>query len=122
MRIAIADDSHPTRLMLRRIIRDAGHQCIGEVGNGKEMLELCRKLRPDLAIIDRTMPGMGGDLVARQIYDENLAKHIMMITLDAQASVFIPLIALGIRVLGKPLTAPQITAAIAAFPVPPPTM
>ncbi len=116
MRVLVADDSHPTRLMLRRIIRDAGHLCIGETGNGKDMLELCRKLRPDLAIIDRTMPGMGGDLVARRVHEEKLAKHILIITLDAQASVFASLIDLGIRVMGKPLTGPQIAAAIASFP------
>lgn len=56
MRILIADDSVLLREGLAMILADDGHEVIGEVGTGPELVSQCLALRPDLTISDIRMP------------------------------------------------------------------
>jgi CheY-like chemotaxis protein len=116
VRVVVADDSGPSRLFFRRILIEAGHEVCAMAGNGKDALAQCAQHKPDLALLDRTMPGLGGDVVARNVLDNHLAKHVVMVSLDAGLSTFNDLIARGVQVLGKPLRKEQILRAIEALP------
>lgn len=56
MRILIADDSVLLREGLAMILADDGHEVIGGVGTGPELVSQCLALRPDLTISDIRMP------------------------------------------------------------------
>ena len=61
IRILLADDHALVRDGIAKII--SSHQdmeVIGQAGNGKDAIDLFTKLRPDIAIIDVSMPGMSG--------------------------------------------------------------
>jgi len=61
VRTLIVDDSVDIRLMLRLLLgRDSRFEIVGEAGNGREAVELCAQVHPDLVILDRQMPVMGG--------------------------------------------------------------
>ena len=59
-RIAIADDSLESRRLIRRILQSQGEFTIFEAGDGKELLAMIEKEKPDLIILDLVMPEMDG--------------------------------------------------------------
>jgi two-component system LytT family response regulator len=64
-RAVIAEDEPLARRMLRDLLgRDAEIEVAGEAGDGRSALELIRRLRPDIALLDIEMPEMGGVDVA----------------------------------------------------------
>lgn len=67
-RLIIADDHELARAGLRSMLQgERGLEIVGEASNGREALELCRALRPDLALIDVRMPEMDGLETTRAI-------------------------------------------------------
>lgn len=56
MRVLIADDSVLLREGLALILADGGHEAVGGVGTGDELVSRCLSLRPDLTISDIRMP------------------------------------------------------------------
>lgn len=60
-RIVIADDSADLRLLLMLALRgDADFEVVGEATNGAEAVALAGDLRPDLLLLDLSMPVMDG--------------------------------------------------------------
>lgn len=102
MRFVIADDMRPARLYAKRILRDLGHDVVGEAVNGLEAVSMCAELRPDVVILDISMPQMPGDLAARAILDAKTARFVCMATSMRQGVILRPLRALGAHVVSKP--------------------
>jgi two-component system, response regulator PdtaR len=77
-RVVIAEDEAIIRLDLKELIEEEGYEVVGETGRGDEAVDLVRKLRPDLAILDIKMPGMDGLSAARHIAGERLAAVLIL--------------------------------------------
>lgn len=56
MRIVVAEDAVLLREGIGRVLRDAGFEIVGLVGDGSSLLEVTARERPDLAIVDIRMP------------------------------------------------------------------
>ncbi len=70
-RVLIADDHPLYRDALKQIIsRQSNLRVVGEAADGQEALELCRRLRPDLVLMDVRMPQMDGLAATRAIKEE----------------------------------------------------
>ena len=67
MRVLIVDDESLIRMDLRDIIESCGHEVVAEGTNGVEALELCKKHKPDIILMDVKMPELDGIEAARQI-------------------------------------------------------
>ena len=78
MRVLIVDDAMFMRMMLKDILSKNGYEVVGEAANGKEAIEKYKRLRPDLVLLDITMPEMDGITALKEI------KHI-----DPQAVVVV---------------------------------
>ena len=78
VRVVIAEDEAIIRLDLKEILEDEGYQVVGEAGRGDEAVELVRKHRPDLVILDIKMPGMDGLAAAKEITAERLAAVLIL--------------------------------------------
>lgn len=63
-RIVVADDSATSRRLIARILEAEGHQVIA-VGNGIEAVQTCYSQRPDLVVLDLTMPLLNGHQACR---------------------------------------------------------
>ena len=67
-RILLVDDHKLFRQGLRSLLeRIPGVQIAGEAENGKEAVALCERLRPDIVIMDVTMPDLNGVEATRRI-------------------------------------------------------
>lgn len=61
IRVLIADDHAIVREGIRALLATAGDiEVAGEAADGAEAVEACRRLRPDLVLMDIAMPGLGG--------------------------------------------------------------
>jgi response regulator NasT len=70
LRIAVADDEQDMRDFFERMLPLVGHQVISIAETGRELVEHCRKLKPDLIITDIKMPDMDGIEAANIIGEE----------------------------------------------------
>jgi two-component system, response regulator PdtaR len=68
LRIAVADDELDMRDYFKKSLPRLGHQVVFAAQNGRELVEQCRALRPDLVITDIKMPEMDGIEAAVHIY------------------------------------------------------
>lgn len=80
MRILIADDHALFRDGLRSLLVSQGHQVVGEARNGREAVELARSLRPDLILMDFSMPEMDGVAATRAINSEMPGTKVVILT------------------------------------------
>jgi DNA-binding NarL/FixJ family response regulator len=68
VRVLIADDHAPFRLAAASVVRSAAcFELVGVADSGEHAIELAGRLRPDLALMDIGMPGIGGIEAARRI-------------------------------------------------------
>lgn len=65
--ILIADDYALVRRWLRDLLQQGGIRVVGEAENGDDAVRLCDHLRPDIVLLDISMPVLGGFAAARQI-------------------------------------------------------
>lgn len=83
VRIIIADDHALVRESLRDMLEDElGLEVVGEAANGWEALQLCRRLRPDLVLIDVRMPKMDGLQATHAIKQELPATAVLVVTMQ----------------------------------------
>lgn len=78
LRILIADDEGVIRLGLREMLKDQGYQVVGEAADGARLLDLVRKLRPDLVFLDIKMPGVDGLQAARALAADRAVPVIIL--------------------------------------------
>lgn len=97
-RILIADD-HPIfrEGLVKTIERDTSFSIIGQAGNGAEALKLISELRPDLAVLDVSMPIMDGLEVARRVHQEALPTELVFLTMYRDPKYFNVALDLGVR-------------------------
>lgn len=86
IRVVIAEDEAIIRLDLKETLEEEGYEVVGETGRGDTAVELVRKHRPDLAILDIKMPGIDGLEAARVISDEKIC-GVLVLTAFSQREV-----------------------------------
>lgn len=71
LRLVLADDHALVRAGLRALLTELpGVEVVGEAGDGRDVLRLVRERKPDIALIDISMPGLNGlDVAARIAHD-----------------------------------------------------
>ena len=86
-RILIADDESLIRLDLREMLTSLGYDVIAEAGDGRVALDLARKLRPDLVIMDIKMPEVDGIAAAEDLTRERIAPVVLLTAYSDQGLV-----------------------------------
>jgi DNA-binding NarL/FixJ family response regulator len=82
LRILVADDHELVRRGIRDLLRARrGWKVVGEAVNGREAVEKAKKLNPDLAILDISMPVLDGLQVTRQIRESVPVARIVVLTM-----------------------------------------
>lgn len=77
-RILIVDDESLIRIHLRELLVKLGYDVVAEASNGAIAVNLVRKTRPDVVLMDIKMPDSDGLDAARQIVHERLAPVVLL--------------------------------------------
>src|ERR687897_3887223 len=81
-RLVLADDHHLFRRAFRSLLSgEAGLEVVGEASTGLEAIEICRRLVPDLVLMDIRMPEMDGIAATRQIKRDQPGVSVLMVTM-----------------------------------------
>lgn len=76
----IADDSEFARKNIAKIASAAGGDVIGEAKNGMEAVNLYFKLRPDIVLLDITMPGLDGVETLKKIIEKDKNAKVIIVS------------------------------------------
>lgn len=88
-KILVADDHAILRQGVVKIIEgDNLFEVVAESDNGLDAFDKIKKIKPDIAILDITMPGMTGLEVARKIKEEGLNVKIIILTVHTGRNYF----------------------------------
>ena len=111
--IMICDDAAFMRMMIRDILTKNGFVVAGEAENGIKAIEKYKEVKPDLVLMDITMPEMDGIQALKEIrkLDEN-AKVVMCSAMGQQAMVIESIQAGAKDFIVKPFQADRVIEAV----------
>lgn len=95
--ILLVDDAAFMRMMLKDILVKNGYNIVGEAENGIQAIEKYKELKPDLTILDITMPEMDGIAAAKGIKEVDGEALIVMCSAMGQQSMVVESIQAGAR-------------------------
>jgi len=95
--ILIADDHEIIRAGLGQILQDRTDHTIEVADNGVKALQLIRKVKPTIAILDIDMPEITGLEVAQVVHNEGLSVDIIFLTLYRDESLFNQAMDIGVK-------------------------
>lgn len=83
-KILIVDDSRILRKILNTTLTEAGHEIVGEAGNGEEALKILETVTPDLMTLDITMPVMDGITTLKNVKEKYPSVKVVMVSAAGQ--------------------------------------
>jgi DNA-binding NarL/FixJ family response regulator len=97
-RILIADDHEIVRQGVRSLLENhPGWEVSGEAKDGREAVERCKALQPDLVLLDIGMPTLNGLDAARQILASCPLTRVLILTMHDSEQVVRDVLAVGAR-------------------------
>jgi two-component system KDP operon response regulator KdpE len=111
--ILIVDDEPQIRRVMRTTLSSNGYTVI-EARSGEEALEIMRKERPELVLLDVNMPGIGGLEVCREIRDQSDVAIIMLTVRNTEHDKVLALDAGADDYVVKPFSIEELLARIRA--------
>jgi two-component system response regulator NreC len=98
IRILLADDHTVMRSGLRVLLeRQTGLQVVGEASDGREAVELARKLSPDVAVMDIAMPQLNGLDATRQITSRDPNTAVVILSMHSDEGYVVRALKAGAR-------------------------
>ena len=98
--VLIADDHEVVRRGIRALLEARPEiKICGEASTGREAVEKTKKLRPDLVLLDLTMPEMGGLEAIPQVLDECPGTKIVVLTMNDSGEIASQVLAAGASAL-----------------------
>ena len=114
--ILIVDDSATNLQVLMRMLQGTGHRILA-AKDGPTAIEIAKKARPDLMLLDVTMPGMDGFEVLRHLKSQLETAQTMVIFLSARGEVSDKVSGLelgAIDYITKPIQGEEVLARVGA--------
>jgi two-component system chemotaxis response regulator CheY len=97
LQVLIVDDLRFMRTIIRDILETAGIDVVAEAENGAECLTLYHENRPDIVLLDITMPVMDGIEALRELKKQDPDSTVIMCSSLGQQEYIIKAIQLGAR-------------------------
>ncbi len=119
--ILIVDDVEGNRTVLARMLAFSGHQTI-MASSGVEALDILEHTRPDLILLDLSMPGLDGWTVTKHLkaHSELTTIPVIAVTAHAMAGDRERILAAGCDdYIAKPIDYPLLLATVSRYLTPP---
>lgn len=111
--ILICDDAAFMRMMIKDILTKNGYNIAGEVENGAKAVEKYNELKPDLVLMDITMPEMDGIQALKKIKETDPNASVIMCSAMGQQAMVIESIQSGAKdFIVKPFQADRVLEAV----------
>ena len=111
--VLICDDAAFMRVMIKDILTKNGYEVAGEAENGLKAVEKYNETKPDLVMMDITMPEMDGIQALKKIKEEDGAANVIMCSAMGQQAMVIEAIQSGAKdFIVKPFQADRVLEAV----------
>ena len=111
--ILICDDAAFMRMMIKDILTKNGYNIVGEAENGAKAVEKYAELKPDLVLMDITMPEMDGIQALKSIKSNDPSAVVIMCSAMGQQAMVIESIQSGAKdFIVKPFQADRVLEAV----------
>ena len=111
--ILICDDAAFMRMMIKDILSKNGYNVAGEAENGAKAVEKYAELKPDLVLMDITMPEMDGIQALKKIKETDPSALVIMCSAMGQQAMVIESIQAGAQdFIVKPFQADRVIEAV----------
>lgn len=111
--ILICDDAAFMRMMIKDILTKNGYNVIGEAENGAKAIEKYNETKPDLVLMDITMPEMDGIQALKKIIAGDPKALVIMCSAMGQQAMVIESIQSGAKdFIVKPFQADRVLEAV----------
>ncbi|MCI8635674.1 MAG: response regulator [Eubacterium sp.] len=111
--ILVCDDAAFMRMMIKDILTKNGYNVVGEAENGLKAVEKYNETKPDLVLMDITMPEMDGIQAVKKIKEMDPNAKIVMCSAMGQQAMVIEAIQSGAKdFIVKPFQAERVLEAV----------
>ena len=111
--VLVVDDTLFMRASIRQMLEANGHSVAGEAANGVEAIEKYAAVKPDVILMDITMPDMDGLEALRRIKEIDPKAKVIMCTAMGQQAMVAKAVELGAQqFIVKPFQTDRLMAAI----------
>ncbi|MCH5251974.1 MAG: response regulator [Lachnospiraceae bacterium] len=111
--VLICDDAAFMRVMIKDILSKNGYEVAGEAENGQKAVEKYAELKPDLVMMDITMPEMDGIEALKKIKESDASATVIMCSAMGQQAMVIESIQSGAKdFIVKPFQADRVLEAV----------
>ncbi len=94
--VLLVDDHAMFRAGIKALIEAAGKvEVVGEASSGDEAVDKVRELKPDVVVMDLSMPGSNGLEATRRIAALELDTHVLVLTVHAEEEYLVPVVEAG---------------------------
>jgi DNA-binding NarL/FixJ family response regulator len=85
--VLVADDHAIVKEGLVSLLKEHDFDVVGAVGDGHELMEAAKRLRPDLIVTDLSMPGLSGLDVLTRLKAERIESKVLVLTMHHDAEL-----------------------------------
>jgi len=111
--ILVVDDAAFMRMMIKDILTKNGFEVVGEAENGGKAIERYKELKPELVIMDITMPEVDGIQAVKEIKKIDGSAKVIMCSAMGQQAMVIEAIQAGAKdFIVKPFQADRVIEAV----------
>jgi two-component system response regulator NreC len=96
IRLLLVDDHEIVRAGIRALLDSREDmEVVGEAASGDEAVDLAVRLRPDVVLMDISMPGMNGDEATRQILEGGSGANVLALSVHEKEAYFFQMLRAG---------------------------
>lgn len=96
IRVVLADDHAVVRAGLKAVLGVAKDiEVIGEAKTGREAVMMAERFKPDVVVMDLSMPDLDGTAATKEIVQKELPARVLVLTMHAEEDYLVPLMEAG---------------------------